>query len=79
VHFTLTNPEWRPPAEAENFVMALRNQAIKDAATGTAGGQLHNPLLASINSVSSLGTGVSQFFGQTTTIFFRPVLKKKCE
>lgn len=61
MHFTLTNPEWQPPAEAENFVLALRNQAIKDAATGTAGGQLHNPLLASIHSVSSLGTGVSCF------------------
>lgn len=67
VHFTLTNPEWRPPAEAENFVMALRNQAIKDAATGTAGGQLHNPLLASINSVSSLGTGVCQLLNSSTT------------
>ncbi|XP_067005756.1 autophagy-related protein 9A isoform X2 [Anabrus simplex] len=55
VHFTLTNPEWRPPADAENFVMALRNQARRDA------GQMNaeNALYSSLHSVSSLGAGFS--------------------
>lgn len=54
IHFTLTNPEWRPPSHAETFVTALRERAKKDA------GDLPNdinPLYSSLNSLSSLGPG----------------------
>lgn len=55
VHFTLTNPEWRPPTDAETFVSALRTQARREAVTPT-GAQL----LINENSLSSLGVGVSE-------------------
>ncbi|XP_059490836.1 autophagy-related protein 9A [Neocloeon triangulifer] len=76
VHFTLTNPEWQPPTDAETFVLALRQHAIKDAAAGTAGGQMHNPLLASINSVSSLGTGYSSVL---SSVLHQPSLMMRSE
>ncbi|XP_021928467.1 autophagy-related protein 9A isoform X2 [Zootermopsis nevadensis] len=61
VHFTLTNPEWQPPADAENFVAALRSQARRDAnqLLGTTGVGAVNPLYSSLHSVSSLGAGFS--------------------
>jgi autophagy-related protein 9 len=60
VHFTLTNPEWQPPTDAEEFVTALRTQARKDAnqLLGTTGVGAINPLYSSLHSVSSLGAGV---------------------
>lgn len=62
VHFTLTNPEWRMPPGAEDFVEALRRQARRDVVggEGTASPWLHlhtNPLYSSLHSVSSLGVG----------------------
>ncbi|XP_012135866.1 autophagy-related protein 9 isoform X2 [Megachile rotundata] len=54
IHFTLTNPEWKPPTHAENFVTALRERARKEVHG------LHgeiNPLLTSLNSLSGLGPG----------------------
>jgi hypothetical protein len=60
VHFTLTNPEWQPPADAEDFVAALRTQARRDAnqLLGATGVGAVNPLYSSLHSVSSLGVGV---------------------
>jgi autophagy-related protein 9 len=60
VHFTLTNPEWQPPADAENFVAALRTQARRDASQlfGCADVSAANPMYSSLHSVSSLGAGV---------------------
>lgn len=60
VHFTLTNPEWQPPADAEHFVTALRTQARRDASQlfGSADVSTANPLYSSLHSVSSLGAGV---------------------
>ncbi|XP_043275095.1 autophagy-related protein 9A isoform X2 [Venturia canescens] len=52
IHFTLTNPEWKPPSHAENFVTALRERAKKDV--NVLPGDM-NPLLTSLNSLSSLG------------------------
>ncbi|XP_031789618.1 autophagy-related protein 9 isoform X1 [Nasonia vitripennis] len=52
IHFTLTNPEWKPPSHAENFVAALRERAKREA---TAAQLENNPLYASLSSVSSLG------------------------
>ncbi|KAG8236438.1 hypothetical protein J437_LFUL016965 [Ladona fulva] len=61
VHFTLTNPEWRMPPGAEDFVEALRRQARRDVVgEGAASPWLHlhtNPLYSSLHSVSSLGVG----------------------
>nr|CAD7437471.1 unnamed protein product [Timema bartmani] len=60
VHFTLTNPKWRPPEDAENFVTALRNQARRDADQLTQVlGPGDNALYSSLQSVSSLGAGFS--------------------
>nr|CAD7453425.1 unnamed protein product [Timema tahoe] len=60
VHFTLTNPKWRPPEDAENFVTALRNQARRDADQLTQVlGHGDNALYSSLQSVSSLGAGFS--------------------
>lgn len=53
IHFTHTNPEWKPPSHAENFVTALRERAKKEATT--LGYSDANPLYASLNSLSSLG------------------------
>lgn len=60
VHFTLTNPEWHPPADAEHFVAALRTQARRDASQlfGSADVGTANPLYSSLHSISSLGAGV---------------------
>lgn len=55
VHFTLTNPDWKPPSHAENFVTALRERVKKDMQEGMNGDI--NPFLASLNSLSSLGPG----------------------
>ena len=56
VHFTLTNPEWKPPAHAETFVTALRERAMKEI--NAVPGDM-NPLLTSLNSLSSLGPEVN--------------------
>ncbi|XP_033362566.1 autophagy-related protein 9A isoform X1 [Bombus vosnesenskii] len=55
IHFTLTNPEWKPPSHAENFVAALRER-VKKEVQGGIHGEI-NPLLASLNSLSSLEPG----------------------
>ncbi|KAK6634991.1 hypothetical protein RUM44_000240 [Polyplax serrata] len=62
IHFTLTNPNWRPPADAENFVGRLKAQALRDAEMlelNTAG--FNNPLCTSLHSISSLGVGYNIF------------------
>lgn len=56
IHFTLTNPDWKPPSYAENFVTALKERAKKEV---NALPTDNNPLIASLNSLSSLGPGVS--------------------
>lgn len=60
VHFTLTNPEWKPPTHAEHFVTTLRERAKKEV-TGIGTEVTVNPLFSSLNSLSSLGPGVSYF------------------
>lgn len=63
IHFTLTNPEWRPPSHAETFVTALRERAKKDVVDVP---NDVNPLYSSLNSLSSLGAGVRHTFYQFT-------------
>jgi len=31
IHFTLTNPDWKPPQESENFIHALHGQVVREA------------------------------------------------
>lgn len=59
IHFTLTNPEWKPPSHAENFVTALRERAMKEAG-GACGATVEqvNPFFSSLNSLSGLGPEV---------------------
>ncbi|XP_076652143.1 autophagy-related protein 9 isoform X2 [Halictus rubicundus] len=54
IHFTLTNPDWKPPSDAKNFVTALRERVKKEVQTVP--GEI-NPLLSSLNSLSGLGPG----------------------
>lgn len=56
IHFTLTNPEWKPPSHAENFVTALRERAKKEVTADP--DPYNNPLIASLNSLSGLGVSV---------------------
>lgn len=55
IHFTLTNPEWKPPSHAENFVNALRERARKEVTASPS----NNPLIASLNSLSDIGVSIS--------------------
>ncbi|XP_034935607.1 autophagy-related protein 9A isoform X2 [Chelonus insularis] len=55
IHFTLTNPEWKPPSHAESFVTALRERARREVDTVPT--DIMNPLMTSLNSLSSLGPG----------------------
>ncbi|XP_012285874.1 autophagy-related protein 9A isoform X2 [Orussus abietinus] len=54
IHFTLTNPEWKPPSHAEDFVTALRERAKKEVNAVPCD---INPLFTSLNSLSGLGPG----------------------
>ncbi|XP_034239264.1 autophagy-related protein 9A [Thrips palmi] len=63
VHFTMTNPHWQPPPDAESFVDALRHQAKRDA-TGESGPAYppfaaYSAYAAQIHSGSSLGPETS--------------------
>lgn len=64
IHFTLTNPNWKMPSNAQqNFVETLRKNAIRDLSNQPdAITSVDNPLYNSIMSVSSMGGGVSYFF-----------------
>ncbi|KAG0728093.1 Autophagy-related protein 9A [Chionoecetes opilio] len=56
LHFTMTNPKWKPPQESSAFITALRTQAQRDMnALPTL--QEENPLFSSLNSLSC-GAGV---------------------
>lgn len=59
IHFTLTNPEWKPPSHAETFVTALRERARKEV--NAAPDPDNNPLIASLNSLSGLGVCLLSF------------------
>ncbi|XP_050715941.1 autophagy-related protein 9A-like [Eriocheir sinensis] len=61
LHFTMTNPKWKPPQESTAFINALRTQAQRDMnALPTL--QEENALFSSLNSLSG-GAGL----GMTTT------------
>ncbi len=58
IHFTLANPDWKPPQESENFIAALRGHAAREAEVLPAlqEDQLgENPLFSSLNSLDAAG------------------------
>jgi autophagy-related protein 9 len=60
MHFTLTNPEWRPPQTESTFISALKAQAQRDM-TNVSVLPADNPLLTSSQSMSLLGPGYNSF------------------
>ncbi|XP_044727484.1 autophagy-related protein 9A [Chrysoperla carnea] len=54
IHFTLTNPNWKMPSGAQNFVQTLKKNAVRDLNTNCL---VDNPVYNSLLSVSSLGGG----------------------
>lgn len=66
LHFTMTNPKWRPPQESSAFINALRTQAQRDMNALTTL-QEENALFSSLNSLSC-GGGL----GVANTSMFRP-------
>ncbi|KAG8259087.1 Autophagy- protein 9A [Homalodisca vitripennis] len=51
IHFTLTNPDWQPPTEAETFVSKVRSARKEETVTPAM------QLIINDNSLSSLGVG----------------------
>ncbi|XP_047498718.1 autophagy-related protein 9A-like [Penaeus chinensis] len=66
LHFTMTNPKWRPPQESTAFINALRTQAQRDMNALTTL-QEENALFSSLNSLSCGGLGAA-----TTSMFRAP-------
>ena len=65
IHFTLTNPEWKPPQESENFIAALHGHAVREAEalptlmeTDGVTSLEDNALFASLNAVRATGNSV---------------------
>ncbi len=55
LHFTLTNPEWRPPQRGSEFLNNLKSNAHKDVTAMSTFPTADNPLFASLHSLSSGG------------------------
>lgn len=55
VHFTLTNPEWKMPSDAHNFVNGLKRHAQQDFSRTRQTGALNTAMAQSLFSVGSLG------------------------
>jgi len=71
IHFTLTNPDWKPPQDSENFINALHGQVTKDAETlptvlETEGASSleENALFASLNGARFAGKIYPEFFSR---------------
>ncbi|KAK7080058.1 Autophagy-related protein 9A [Halocaridina rubra] len=66
LHFTMTNPKWRPPKESSAFISALKTQAQRDMNALTTL-QEENALFTSINTISGVGG-----LGAANTSIFHP-------
>ena len=58
IHFTLTNPEWRPPTESEQFITNFRGNIAREAEALPAlveDNLADNPLMASLASMEAAG------------------------
>ncbi|KAK3892909.1 hypothetical protein Pcinc_003249 [Petrolisthes cinctipes] len=65
LHFTMTNPNWKPPHESTAFINALKTQAQKDMNNLTTVPE-ENALYSSLNSLSCGGGGLG--LGTTSTM-----------
>lgn len=61
VHFTLTNPEWKMPSDAQVFVNGLRKHAQQDFNRTRQTGVMNTAMAQSLFSVGSLGGDVIIF------------------
>lgn len=57
IHFTLTNPQWKPPAECTAFVTSIRERVQRDASLFNSPTAEETALYQSLYSLSSLGPG----------------------
>jgi autophagy-related protein 9 len=62
IHFTLTNPEWKPPQESEHFIAAFQGHAVRDAEalptlleTEGSSSLDDNALFSSLNAIRAAG------------------------
>lgn len=55
VHFTLTNPEWKMPSDAHNFMNGLKRHAQHDFNRARQTGAMNTAMGQSLYSVGSLG------------------------
>lgn len=74
VHFTLTNPEWKMPSDAQNFVNGLKRHAQQDFSRTRQTGALNTAMGQSLFSVGSLGGEVSQAIFFLNGAFFKSFL-----
>lgn len=81
VHFTMTNPTWKMPLEAKQFVKGIRKHAINDLNKGrnNLGGFVNNTAMGqSLLSVGSLGDEYSSIvqsvlqINNLSTSFYQP-------
>ena len=73
VHFTLTNPEWKPPTDSEGFITAFRGQAVREteAMPTLPEEQLNeNPMYQSLNSLDAAGGVYSSLAGSILQVIF---------
>lgn len=60
VHFTLTNPEWKMPSDAHNFMNGLKRHAQQDLNRARQTGLMNTAMGQSLFSVGNLGGQVSK-------------------
>lgn len=60
VHFTLTNPEWKMPSDAHNFMNGLKRHAQQDLNRARQTGLMNTAMGQSLFSVGNLGGQVSR-------------------
>ncbi|XP_022080013.1 autophagy-related protein 9A-like isoform X2 [Acanthaster planci] len=63
MHFTMTNPKWKPPQESKVFINALKEQAQKDVHLLNTVEAENTALATSLRSLSSLEGGYSSILG----------------
>lgn len=72
MHFTLTNPEWKPPADCSMFLNNIREHAVEEASLMPG---VENALYSSVNTLSSLGgPGYTSFLSTANPSFYRSTL-----
>ncbi|XP_070566491.1 autophagy-related protein 9A-like [Ptychodera flava] len=63
MHFTMTNPKWKPPNESNMYISALKTQAQRDVALLGRVEAENNALTTSLYSIQSVEGGLSSLLG----------------